>query len=519
MGSFGKFLQDIPASFVVFLVALPLCMGIAIASGVPPELGLVTGIIGGIVTGLISGAPLQVSGPAAGLTVLVYQVISEYGLVALGPVVFLAGLLQVAAGTARIGQWFRAVNPAIIYGMLSGIGVLILTSQIHIAFDSKPGGAPLQNLILLPQVIKSTFFSENYDKAYAGIVSFVTLALIVGWERYRPAKLKSLPASLISILFVTIVCFVLELPVDYVKVPSSFVDSLNIPTLADWKLLLDSALLTSAFGLAIIASAETLLSASALKKMRYDAEVRYNKELIAQGIGNTLCGLVGVLPMTGVIVRSSANVNANAKSRFSTVLHGIWLLVFVILVPSLLSFIPMAALAAILLYTGAKLVNPAIVKTLANYGRSTVSIYFITVIGIVLTDLLSGVLIGIAVSLVRLLMLFSNLRIKVKTDEDGVVHVRLKGAATFLTLPRLASELEQIPLKAKVSIEFNRIFYIDYACMDLILSQVELRKRAGGEMNIDSSRLHFAWRKSERGLINLPKSDRDLAKATNAALL
>jgi MFS superfamily sulfate permease-like transporter len=499
MDQFKKAISDLPASFVVFLVALPLCMGIAIASGVPPALGLVTGIIGGVVTGLLAGAPLQVSGPAAGLTVLVYQVVSEFGLAALGPVVFLCGVLQGAAGSAKLGQWFRAVSPSVIYGMLSGIGVLIISSQIHIAFDSKPGGSPLENISLIPTVIESLL--RDSSMATAGAIALFTLITMVVWDKFKPASLKMLPAPLIAVASATAGALVFKLQIDFVTIPTSFVSTLNIPSWTEWSLLKNSAFLTAAVGLAVIASAETLLCASALKKMKADAEVGYNKELIAQGVGNALCGLVGALPMTGVIVRSSANIGANAKTRWSSVFHGLWLLTFVLLLPQALGYIPMAALAAILIYTGFKLVNPSVVKSLSEYGRPAVTIYFATVFGIVFTDLLTGVLIGVGLSFARLLLTFSKIEIGIEKEDESRHQMTLKGAATFLTLPKLAQSLESIPLSHKISIHFDKIFYIDHACMDLIESQRIQRAKAGGLLDIDSSKLKNSWKNSEMGTI------------------
>lgn len=498
-----KAFADIPASFVVFLVALPLCMGIAIASGVPPALGIVTGIVGGIVTGLIAGAPLQVSGPAAGLTVLVFQIVSDYGLAALGPIVFLAGLMQVAAGSARLGQWFRAVNPAVIYGMLSGIGVLIITSQIHVAFDSKPGKSPFENITTFPSVIGEVF--TNSAMLAAGVLSLVTLAAMVLWDKYRPQSLKMLPAPLIAVVTATGVSAFMGLSINHVNLPSSFAQSLNIPSMDDWGVLLSCSVFTSALGLAVIASAETLLCASALRKMRADAQVGYNKELVAQGVGNAICGLVGALPMTGVIVRSTANISANAQTRWSAVFHGFWLLGLVVLFPQVLELIPMSALAAVLIYTGLKLVNPSVVKNLSRYGRPAVVIYFVTVFGIVFTNLLTGVLLGIGVSFVRLLSIFSTIKIIRESDEGKTHHLTLKGAATFLTLPKIAHTLESIPLDHYVALHFDRVFYIDASCMDLFESQMQQREAAGGELDLDSSKLEFAWKQSESGKISYPK--------------
>ena len=471
-------------------------MGIAIASGVPPALGIATGIIGGIVVGFFAGAPLQVSGPAAGLTVLVFEIVNTYGLKALGPVVFISGLVQLIAGSAKIGPWFRAVNPAVIYGMLSGIGVLILSSQVHIAFDSHPGGSPLENLLLVPTVIDNLF--HDHTMITAGLLSAGALLLMVLWPKIPFKSIKSIPAPLAAIVFASVVSYLFNLQINYVVLPGSLSDSLNIPTTTDWKMLLNGHVVAAAIGLAIIASAETLLCASALKKMKSDAQVDYNKELSAQGLGNMLYGLIGCLPMTGVIVRSNANTTAGAKGRSSAIFHGLWLLVFVAFVPELLNFIPMAALAAILIYIGVKLFNPFIIKDLAKYGQPAVYIYLITLCGIVFIDLLTGVALGVAATFVRLLKLFSAIDISVEEQEGNVVNVTLKGAATFITLPKIAGALEAIEMNKIVHVQFDSLFYIDHACMDLIESQIATRKSAGGHLDIDSSKLKFAWKQVKK---------------------
>lgn len=480
-------------------------MGIAIASGVPPALGLITGIVGGIVTGMLAGAPLQVSGPAAGLTVLVFQIVEEYGLEALGPAVLLCGIVQFLAGSAKIGQWFRAVNPAVIYGMLSGIGVLIISSQIIVAFDAKPTGAPLENLLMVPTLMYDAFtHPEKLQSGMAAGICIFTIVVLFMWDRYKPSNLRAIPAPLVAVLSATFIATYFGTPVNYVTLPDNFADSITFPTYAGFHHYLDKGFLTAALGLAIIASAETLLCASALKKLRADADVGYNKELTAQGIGNTVCGLLGALPMTGVIVRSTANIEAQAKTRWSAVLHGIWILVFVAVFPHMLEMIPMGALAAILIYTGIKLVNVQIFKKMVQYGKPAVVIYLVTVLGIVFTDLLTGVLLGVGISFVRLLSIFSNITIK-KQAEGENVDVNLKGAATFITLPKLAEALESIPMDKKVALHFDKVFYLDHACMDLFETQKTQREAQGGSFEVDSSRLQLAWNASEQGRIVLPQ--------------
>ena len=361
--------RDFAASIVVFLVAMPLCMGIAIASGVPPEKGLITGIIGGIVVGALAGSPLQVSGPAAGLAVIVFELVRDLGLSALGPILVLAGLIQLIAGAMKLGGWFRAISPAVVHGMLAGIGVLIVVGQFHVLFDAKPLPNGLSNLTAMPARLLGLTPSPSLGAAeLAFAIGLLTIGGMLLWDKFKPATLKLLPGALIGVLLGTLVAFALGLPVARVNVPESIVGAIAPPQglLASWA---NPAILIAAVAIAFIASAETLLSAAAVDKMHNGVRTDYNKELRAQGVGNLLCGAAGALPMTGVIVRSSANVQAGAITRLSTILHGIWILGFVALLPWILREIPMASLAAVLVVTGWRLVHVGHVRSLLkSYG-------------------------------------------------------------------------------------------------------------------------------------------------------
>lgn len=503
------FHKDFLSSIVVFLVALPLCMGIAIASGVPPVLGIITGIVGGLVVGFFAGAPLQVSGPAAGLTVLVYEIIQSHGIEMLGPIVLLAGLLQAIAGFFKLGQWFRAVNPAVIHGMLGGIGVLIFASQFHVMLDRHPYGSGIQNLIYIPHSLLQTFAPNGLgsETILAGVLGLGTLVLMWCWEFFKRNPLKAIPAPLVAVLAGTLVTVIFDLPVKKVSIPDSFENLIVWPSVDRMFQVFQPDILPLVLGLALIASAETLLCASALTKMRLDAKVDYDKELFAQGVGNTVCGGLGALPLTGVIVRSSANIKAGGQTRGAAILHGAWLFIFVLFVPHLLLFIPMASLAAILVFTGYKLISPATLKSLARYGRPALIIYLVTLIGIVATDLLTGVLLGVAASLIRLIFTFSALSIETTVDEEKKqINVHMSGAATVITLPKLASTLESLPKDYHVTVYFNHLFYIDHACMDFLETERLKREGAGeeGELEMDASRLRFTYDRSEEGRYHLP---------------
>jgi MFS superfamily sulfate permease-like transporter len=474
------FVRDFTASIVVFLVAMPLCMGIAIASGVPPEKGLVTGIIGGLVVGLLAGSPLQVSGPAAGLAVIVFELVREQGLSALGPILMLAGLIQVVAGVLRVGGWFRAISPAVVHGMLAGIGILIVVGQYHVLFDAKPMSSGLDNLAAMPGRLLG--LSTNLAAAEMALgLGLLTIMTMLGWDKFKPAAVKLVPGALVGVVVATIVAFSFGVDVTRVTVPSNIVSAIAPPESGFLALWLNPGVITTAIALAFIASAETLLSAAAVDRMHDGVRTNYNKELRAQGIGNLLCGVAGALPMTGVIVRSSANVQAGAQTRWSAVLHGAWILGFVALLPWLLREIPMASLGAVLVVTGAKLVNLKHVRHLfSHYGLLPAAIWAVTCLLVVTEDLLTGVLVGIALSLLELVPNLRRLGLKVDQSEVGGSHtIALRGSATFVTLPKLSDRLESVPGGAPVRLDVSRLTAVDHSCAELLKDWLQ-RRRAGG---------------------------------------
>ena len=483
--TFSVFSRDFTASIVVFLVAMPLCMGIAIASGVPPERGLITGIIGGLVVGAIAGSPLQVSGPAAGLAVIVFELVRDKGLSALGPILILAGLIQVIAGIMRLGGWFRAISPAVVHGMLAGIGVLIVVGQFHVLFDAQPLSSGLANIAAMPgRLLELSFDVSTVERAFA--IGLLTIGTMLGWEKFRPAALKQVPGALIGVVAGTLTAFLLGLDVTRVDVPQSIGSAISLPgadLLSRW---MDPSVVVAALAIAFIASAETLLSAAAVDKMHDGVRTDYNKELRAQGVGNLLCGVAGALPMTGVIVRSSANVQAGATTRLSTMLHGAWILGFVALLPWLLREIPMAALGAVLVVTGWRLVSVAHVRHLfGSYGVLPAAIWAITLILVVVEDLLTGVLVGIALSLLELLPHARRLRLKVAAhdDEEGRA-IQLSGSATFVTLPKLSDALEGASSGEKVRLDLSRLATIDHTCAELLKDWLARRRAAGQAVTV-----------------------------------
>lgn len=489
-GPFAHLARDFTASIVVFLVAMPLCMGIAIASGVPAEMGLVTGIIGGIIVGAMAGSPLQVSGPAAGLAVIVFEFVAEYGLAALAPVLVLVGLIQFAAGSLKLGGVFRVISPAVVHGMLAGIGALIVLGQFHILFDAKPLSNGLENLAAMPGRVLGISFDNLRQAELALLLGLLTIAIMVGWEKLRPARLSLVPGALLGVGAATIVAFALGLDVTRVSVPESISAAFAVPGAGMFAPFGNSALLPglllSAVAIAFIASAETLLSAAAVDRMHDGERTEYNKELRAQGVGNLLCGMFGGLPMTGVIVRSSANVQAGARTRLSTILHGTWILGFVALLPWLLREIPMAALGGVLVVTGWRLVKLDDVKHLLHqYGPLPAAIWAVTFLLVISTDLLTGVIAGLALSLVELIPHRRGLNLKVAHEQDGEAsEVRLHGAATFLGLVRLNSALDRIPDHHPVKLNLNAVHGIDHTTAQTLRDWLARRRTRGAAVEL-----------------------------------
>lgn len=497
-----KFTGDIMPSLIVFLVALPLCMGIAIASGMPPASGLITGIIGGIVVGTLAGSPLQVSGPAAGLAVLVAQIVQDHGVLALGPMILLAGAIQIAAGLLKAGQWFRAISPAVIYGMLSGIGILIFAGQFHVMLDDKPKSNGVINLITIPNALYQDFvnidgYAQHHVPALLGLLTIGSLLL---WNQFRPKALQMIPGALIGVVLATITAMVTGARVNYVTVPSNLLAAANWITPDGLLFLGQKAAIFGALTMAFVASAETLLSAGATDRMHDGVRTDYDKELRAQGIGNMLCGIAGALPMTGVIVRSSANVQAGAKTRWSAVMHGVWILAFVVALPFVLERVPVASLAGILVFTGYKLVDWKSAKGLAKYGVMPLWIYGVTVVGIVAVDLLTGVILGVVLSFARLIHTASQIDIWVEQrDGSNRADVHISGAATFVKLPVIAQIFEKLPKNIECHVHFAELVSIDHSVMDLLTSLEDEFERGGGRLITEWDQLHVRHENQIRG--------------------
>jgi MFS superfamily sulfate permease-like transporter len=457
MPSVATVLPDLGASLVVFLVALPLCVGVAVASGAPAELGIVTGIVGGLVAGALPGSSLQVSGPAAGLTVIVAEAVARHGLPALGIIVLGAGLFQLALGLLRLGTWFQAISPSVVQGMLAGIGVGLILGQLFPMTGAKAPQENLAKLVELPSLLPGL---ANPSALAAAGLGLITLAVLVGWPKL-PRSVRAVPAPLVAVALATALTAVLELPVTRVEV-GSLSAALNFPGPDGLRLFADPSIWAAIFTFGVVASAESLFSAAAVDRLHDGKPTRYNAELMSQGAGNLVSGIFGALPMTAVIVRSSANVQAGARTKLSRILHGVWLLLFAVALPQVLSLVPLATLAALLVHSGWKLLDPAKLAAAVRRDRAEGIVALVTAGTIFGVDMLTGVLLGLAMAIGLSAWRLSHLSVDWQ-HVDEVVHVRMSGNATFLRLPQLLRSLGSVPHAPKVELDLTGVRHLDQA--------------------------------------------------------
>ncbi|WNZ09463.1 SulP family inorganic anion transporter [Streptomyces sp. 11x1] len=450
---------ELAASVVVFLVALPLCAGVAVASGVPAELGLVTGIVGGLVVGALPGSSLQVSGPAAGLTVLLYEAVRAYGLSALGVLVLGAGVLQLALGVLRWGRWFRAVSVAVVQGMLAGIGLVLVAGQVYAMGDAAaPRGGGIEKVAGLGSLPGAV---DPVALALGG----ATVGVLVVWPRWRWGA-RFAPAPLVAVGGAALVTGVFELGVRRVEV-RGLLEAVRVPTVDDLGLLAEVGVVGTVLALALIASAESLFGAAAVDQLHDGPRTDYDRELVAQGAGNVLCGVLGALPMTAVIVRSAANVRAGARTKASRMLHGLWLLLFAALLPGVLGVIPVAALAGLLVYAGCRLLPVRELGVLwrgRKRDRGEVVVLGVTASAIVVWNLFEGVLVGLALAVVKTAWDISQVHVEMEDRGEMGVVVRVVGNATFLRLPKLLDALDGVPRERGVRLELGGLWHVDHAC-------------------------------------------------------
>ncbi|SPF03075.1 SulP family inorganic anion transporter [Streptomyces sp. MA5143a] len=477
-GGRGDLGTEITASLVVFLVALPLCIGVAVASGVPAELGIISGVIGGLVVGAARGSTLQVSGPAAGLAALVAETVMEFGVAMLGVIVLFSGILQIVLGLVRLGRMFQAISLAVVQGMLAGIGLPLMFSQLYPMTDAKAPGTPIENMAGVPALIADTV-TDPQALVAAGL-GIVTVVLSFQWKRLPgPAAVKKIPAALVAVGIGIAVASLPGVEVRTLQV-GNLLASVDVPGPGQLAGLADAGIITAILTFTVIASAESLFTAAAVDRMHDGPRTRYNTELIAQGAGNTVAGLLGALPITAVVARSSANVQAGAKTRLSRTLHGLWLLAFALLLPQVLALIPISVLAGVLVHSGWKLFAPEEFPKMWRQDRGEFAVMTLTTLVITATALLEGVLFGLAAGVVLAALRMSQTVVR-QHIEDDTAKVVMAGNATFLRLPRLIDALENAAAsgKPRIRLDLLGVTHLDHACR----SQVEefvAQQRGGG---------------------------------------
>ncbi len=472
---------DFPASIVVFLVALPLCLGIALASGAPLFAGIITGIVGGIVVGSLSGSQLSVSGPAAGLTVIVLGAITKLGAYETFILaVVLGGVIQVLLGILKAGTIANYFPSAVIEGMLAAIGIILILKQIPhaVGYDKDYEGD--ESFIETGSQNTFTAIADALERINLGavIISFASILIMIYWPKIK--RLSSVPAALLVVILGISVSQLFEntplalKPEQMVNIPlvNSFSEFTGLFRFPDFGQIGNKDVWTVALTFAVVASLESLLSLEAVDKLDPHKRVSpTNRELVAQGCGNITSGLLGGLPLTAVIVRSSANVNAGAKTKLSGVMHGFWLLLSLLFIPGLINKIPLACLAAILILTGYKLARLPLFIKMWKHGRDRFIPFVVTIIAVVLIDLLTGVAIGMAIGVFFILR--TNLRNPYfytidQTGDKKSISIHLAEEVSFLNKAAIQYTLDHLPRNSHVIIDGTRSRFIDPDVLEII---------------------------------------------------
>ncbi|MGB3548391.1 MAG: SulP family inorganic anion transporter [Saprospiraceae bacterium] len=509
--------SDLPAAIVVFFVALPLCLGIALASGAPPLSGLIAGIIGGIVVGALSGSSIGVSGPAAGLAAIVATAIGEFGFQDFLAAVVLGGVIQIGFGILRAGVIGYYFPSSVIKGMLTGIGLIIILKQIphFLGYDADFEGD--QSFL---QLDGENTFSELVNAVFnpslgPTLIAVAALAILIFWDNVLAKKAKIFTVIQGPIVAVVIgVVYYLATRGDAtlgiatthlvdIPVPESFDGFIGQFSLPNFGALSNPGIILTAFTIALVASLETLLCVEATDKLDPAQHVTpTNRELLAQGTGNILSGLIGGLPITQVIVRSSANIQSGGKSKVSAIVHGILLLAAVVAIPVLLNLIPLSVLAAILLVVGYKLAKPSTVAAIYRSGWKQFVPYIVTVVAIVFTDLLTGIGLGLAVGII--IILYKNyqnshfLHREESTDVDGSPKFRMTLAeeVTFFNKAAILRELDELPEDSNLELDVTKTRYLDYDIIEILENFVGKAR----DRNIDITII------SQKGTVTNPPS-------------
>ncbi|RMI30056.1 SulP family inorganic anion transporter [Nocardia stercoris] len=459
--------HDLPASIVVFLVALPLSIGVAVASGAPIAAGLLAAVVGGLVAGALGGSGLQVSGPTASLTVVVIQSIQQFGWATTCFITIGAGALQILFGLSRIARAALAIAPVVVHAMLAGIGVVIALQQLHVLLGGRSLSSSWQSIVQLPHQLGSVHPGDAF-------VGCAVIAILLGW-RYLPPALRRIPAPLAAVVTATGLSMAVPTSVERITLSGSLFQDMALPALprGGW-----GTVALTMITIALIASIETLLSAVAVDRLRPGTRTDFDRELLGHGVANVVSGLIGGLPIAAVIVRSVTNVKAGARTRASSMLSGLWVLIFAVALVDVVHRIPVAALAGLLIVIGLGLVKLAHIKLAHRTGDLVV--YTATVLVVVFVNLLAGMLTGLALAFAMLLWRVVRVHITAAQAGDRWV-VTVDGTCTFLALPRLTSVLNRVPAGAEVTLELA-VDFVDHAASDALADWAARHENTGGSV-------------------------------------
>ncbi len=506
--------QDMIAGFQIFLIALPLCLGIAMASNFPPMAGIIAAMVGGLLVSRINGSHVTISGPAAGLIVVTLGAVESLGggdplagyHRALAAIV-VAGILQVILGFLRAGRFVALAPASVVHGMLAAIGIIIIIKQFYVMIDVKPEGELLENLAAIPHALGKM----NPEIA---VIGFTCLAIMIGWEVLRPRLrlLQIIPAPIIVVAagLAMGLYFDLEHPHKYswhstfysvgpqelLPVPQRFLDGFAFP---DFSMIGTTAFWISVISICLVSSLESLLSAAAIDKLDpWQRQTDLNKDLTGLGIGSSVSGAIGGLPMISEIVRSTANIQFGARTQWSNFFHGLFMLVFVALFPAIIHEIPRAALAALLVFTGYKLASPQEFYKTWEIGKEQLFLFVVTILGVLATDLLIGVAIGIATKIVLHVLRGVNLKqlfsiaFQVDQIDQDTWRLRIDGVAIFSNFLSLKSSLTELPRGQRILIDLSNADFIDHTVMEFIHEFCEDYEKRGGHCEIHGLEAHEA---------------------------
>lgn len=496
--------NDLISGFLVFLIALPLCLGIAMASGFPPIGGIFTAIIGGLLVGPFMGSRLSIKGPAAGLIAIAIAAVTDLGQgdamagyrFALA-VIVIAGLIQVAFGILKLGRFVDFFPASAVHGMLAAIGIIIIAKQFPVMLGVKPESSnPLALLVEIP----SMFGRLNPEIALIGLLS---LLILFGLPLIKNQWIKRIPAPMLVLLIALPLGRIFDLthehsylfldhqyfvgPKFLVTLPSSFLDGITFP---DFGKILTMDSIKYIIMFALVGSLESLLTVKAVDGLDpYHRKSDPNKDMLAVGVGNTLCGLVGGLPMIAEVVRSSANVNNGAKTRWANFFHGVFLLIFVAFFPNLIHQIPLAALAAMLIYTGYRLASPKLFRETYKIGKEQIVVFLVTILVTLAEDLLLGIAVGILVEILFHVFSGTSLKYLFKSNVERVetketILLKAREAAVFTNYLGYKKHLESIPTGMKVILDFNRVRLVDHTFMEQVHHFETEYHRTGGSVEI-----------------------------------